>query len=95
MVAGSGKMNSLPHVPGSVFSPNSPPASLVPNHLQLPAPGGAVEVGLTEVAKVVEAGGLLEPEPGRHWLYHWLETVQVYPETQVVAPVQPEPPHWA
>ena len=30
--------------------------------------------------------------PGRHCEYHWLEYVQTYPLTQVVAPCQSDPP---
>lgn len=26
---------------------------------------------------------------GKHWLYHWLLTLQVLPEAHAVAPVQP------
>lgn len=29
------------------------------------------------------------PDPGIHWLYHSLENVQVYPDTQEVPPVHP------
>ena len=46
---------------------------------------------------VNEAGGefgvVVAAVPGKHWLYHSLETLQVYPETQVVSPLQPVPPH--
>ena len=76
MVLTSGNVNSVPHLPGKIPSPNSAPASLTPNHLNLPAAaavvvvvGGAVLVEVTRVvvrAVVVGAGAA---EPGRHWLY--------------------------
>lgn len=102
MAAGSGKMKCLPHWPGRVPSPNSPPATLVPYHSK--APGAEVGpvplllvvrvdvwivVGLALEVVVVVTGGGGGPEPGRHWEYQALPTVQVYPATQVVGPVHP------
>lgn len=79
MVLTSGKMNSVPHLPGKIPSPNSPPASLTPNHLNLPeavavvvVEGGAVLVEVTRVvvrAVVVRAVVVGAAAPGRHWLY--------------------------
>jgi len=49
-------------------------------------PPGEVVVGFAVVA------GPPPFEPGKHCEYQSLEKVQVYPETQLVAPVQPFPP---
>lgn len=93
-----GKMKWVPQVPGYVSSPNSPPASLTPNHLNLP--GATLDVvgegpEVVEVDKVVLAVVVVvvAAVPGKHWLYQAFEYVQVYPATQVVSPPQPEPPH--
>jgi hypothetical protein len=51
-----------------------------------------VEVAV-EVARVVLVVVLLAAPPGRHWLYHWLLYVQVQPDSHVVGPVHPCPPH--
>lgn len=53
--------------------------------------GREVELDVREVELELEVEvlevvvGLLEP--GRHWLYHWLETTQVLPDWQHVGPV--------
>jgi len=67
---------------------------------QLVGPPGLAEVVDVCVTKVVDddegrgvvVGGFVEP--GRHCEYQSFWYVQVQPETQVVAPVQPIPPHW-
>lgn len=96
-----GKVKWVPQVPGYVFSPNSAPASLTPNHLNLPdatldvVVEGADEV--VEVDKVVLAVVVVvvvvAAVPGKHWLYQSLEYLQEYPDTQVASPLQPIPPH--
>jgi len=42
---------------------------------------------------VVLVAATVVPDPGRHCEYHALLYVHVYPETHVVGPEYPEPPH--
>lgn len=75
MVLVSGKVNSVPHLPGKIPSPNSPPASLTPNHLNLPevvavvvvVAGGAVLVEVTRVVAAAVVVGAAVPD--WHCLY--------------------------
>ena len=57
------------------------------NVVELVVYGFAEEVVVDVVLAVVVAA------PGRHWLYQSFWYAQWLPETQVVAPVQPMPPH--
>ncbi len=57
-----------------------------------------VEEVVVDVFKVVEVVvdvvlAVVVAAPGRHWLYQSFWYAQWLPETQVVAPVQPMPPH--
>jgi hypothetical protein len=97
----SGKVKSLPQVPGKFWLPNSAPDSSTPRNLQPPVAAGAFEVvalgwdAEVELGLVVEVDSVVAALPGRHCEYHWLEYVHVYPDTHVVAPVHPWPPHCA
>ena len=54
IAAGSGKVKSLPHVPGRLFSPNSAPDSLTPSHSQpVGLALGALEVVVAAAVVVV------------------------------------------
>lgn len=52
----------------------------------------ALGLAAAGAALVVEAAAWLLVE-GKHWLYQVLLETQVYPDTQVVPPVKPCPPH--
>lgn len=65
----SGKIKSMPHVPGKTPVPNSAPDSSTPNHLNLPVVVGEAAADVAVVAVVVARvvlAAVVVAVPGRH-----------------------------